>query len=129
MHLISPTYYLFEEIGGEKTHTLLAEDEGFLMDIRRLEIPDRTTHNDACPLARRAEAAAIAFLEHIDKIRDRVGYLKNLTKEFAKSLQELGIKTYPTETYFFLAGVPRMSGDVFSEEPVSQIAQEHIMPF
>ena len=203
VHLISPTYYLFEEIGGEKTHTLLTEEEDFQMNIKRLEIPDSTTlavivnpnnpngalfdimnntsiierhpdtfflideafiefggitaaplitkynnvmvtrtfskafslagcrvgyvignreivdyldtHNDAYPLARTAEAAAIASLEHIDKIKDRVAYLKDLTKGFAQSLHELGIRTFPTETYFFLARVPRISANDFSE--------------
>jgi len=37
-----------------------------------------------------------------------------LTKAFAASLQNLGIKTFPTETYFFLGKIPRMSADEFA---------------
>jgi len=43
VHLISPTYYLFEEIGERKTHTLLDESKDFLYDITELEFPDDTT--------------------------------------------------------------------------------------
>lgn len=202
VHLISPTYYLFEEIGGEKIRTPLDEKEGFLFDIKKLRIPENTTlavivspnnptgtvfdieenlelveshpdtiflideafiefggrpacgllsrygnivitrtfsksfslagsrvgyvmagneliehlndNNDAYPLARTAEAAAMASLEHMDKIKDRVRLLKNLTKDFRGSLESLGIKTYPTETYFFLGKVPGMSAGDFA---------------
>ncbi|MEW6328108.1 MAG: histidinol-phosphate transaminase [Thermodesulfobacteriota bacterium] len=72
-------------------------------------------HNDAYPLARPAEAAAITSLEHLDKIDARVVMLKGLTKGFAKSLQDLGIMTYPTETYFFLGKIPHMSADEFAK--------------
>jgi histidinol-phosphate aminotransferase len=43
VHLISPTYYLFEEIGERKTYTLLDESEEFLYDIMELEFPDDVT--------------------------------------------------------------------------------------
>lgn len=43
VHLISPTYYLFEEIAQNKTYTFLDEKEDFIFDIRRLEIPEDTT--------------------------------------------------------------------------------------
>ncbi|MDI6789964.1 MAG: histidinol-phosphate transaminase [Thermodesulfobacteriota bacterium] len=202
-HLISPTYYLFEEIAEKKTCTFLAEKEDFLFNMKKLEIPKDTTvavivnpnnptgtvfnikenlslierhpdtiflideafiefggntaadlifeyknvivtrtfskalslagfrvgyaiagkelisylnnHNDAYPLARPAEAAAIASLEHLDKINARVVMLKDLTKDFAKSLQNLGITTYPTETYFFLGKIPYVSADEFAK--------------
>jgi len=203
VHLISPTYYLFEEIAEKKTHTFLNENEDFLFDIKKLEIPEGTklavivnpnnpngtvfniednisliernpntiflideafiefggkaakdlifeyknvivtrtfskafslascwvgyaiankeliehlnNHNDAYPLARTAEAAAMASLEHLDKIKERVVKLKELTKDFAKSLEGLGITTYPTETYFFLGKIPHVSGDEFAK--------------
>ncbi|MDD5450763.1 MAG: histidinol-phosphate transaminase [Desulfovibrionales bacterium] len=202
-HLISPTYYLFEEIAEKKTCTFLAEKEDFLFNMKGLEIPKDTTvavivnpnnptgtvfnikenlslierhpdtmflideafiefgsntaadlifeyknvivtrtfskafslagfrvgyaiadnelirclnnHNDAYPLARTAEAAAMASLEHLDKIDARVVMLKDLTKDFTKSLQNLGITTYPTETYFFLGKIPHMSADEFAK--------------
>ncbi|MEW6739911.1 MAG: pyridoxal phosphate-dependent aminotransferase [Nitrospirota bacterium] len=202
VHLISPTYYLFEEIAENKTYTFLDEKEDFLFDMKKLEIPKDTTlavivnlnnptgtifdikenlgiiethpdamflideafiefggepatdlifayknviitrtfskafslagcrvgyaianrelidhfngSNDAYPLARTAEAAAIASLEHLDKIRERVKFLKNQAGDFANSLQNLGIKTYPTETFFFLGKVP-MDADEFAK--------------
>jgi histidinol-phosphate aminotransferase len=203
VHLISPTYYLFDEISKEKSHTFLDENENFLFDINKLEIPDDTTlavivnpnnpngvilnikdnlslieshphtvflideafiefdgksaadlifdykniiitrtfskafslagfrvgyaiankeligylndQNDAYPLARTAEAAAIASLEHVDQIKERVVTLKNMAKEFAELLRNIGVKTYPSETYFFLGKVP-MDADKFANE-------------
>ncbi len=202
VHLICPTYYLFEEIAKDKTYAFLDEKEGFLFDMRKLDIPEDTTlavivnpnnpsgsvfnikenislierhvdtiflideafiefggkaatelifenknviisrtfskafslagarvgyaianrelidylntHNDAYPLARTAEGAAIASLEHLDKIKERVITLKNLAKDFAESLNRLGIKTYPSENYFFLGKVPYMNADEFA---------------
>jgi histidinol-phosphate aminotransferase len=72
-------------------------------------------HNDAYPLARTAEAAAIASLEHIEKIKERIVTLKRLTRDFAESLQSLGIKIYPTKTYFFLGRVP-VGADKFARK-------------
>jgi histidinol-phosphate aminotransferase len=203
VHLISPTYYLFEEIAENKTYTLLDEREDFLFDMRNLDIPEDTTlaviinpnnptgavfdikeniriiekhpgtiflideafvefggkpaadlifeyrnvvitrtfskafslagcrvgyavsnrelieyldgQNDAYPLARTAEAAAIASLEHLEKIQKRVISLKRLTKDFAAALRDLGITTYPTKTYFFLGKIPKMTADEFAE--------------
>jgi histidinol-phosphate aminotransferase len=202
VHLLSPTYYLFEEIAGEKTHTFLEEEKDFLFEMRRLEVPEGTTlavvvnpnnptgagfdikenispierhphtmflmdeafiefggetsaglaleyenvivtrtfskafslagcrvgyaianrkliehldgHNDAYPLARTAEAAAMASLENLDEIKRRVVALKSIAKGFARSLREVGIKTYPTETYFFLGRVPHMDAEEFA---------------
>jgi len=86
---------------------------GYAIGNREL-IEYLNNHNDAYPLARTAEAAAIASLEHLDKIRGRVKFLKNQAGDFAKSLQKLGIKTYPTETFFFLGRVP-MDADEFAK--------------
>jgi histidinol-phosphate aminotransferase len=69
--------------------------------------------NDAYPLARTAEAAAMASLEYLDKIRERVMFLRNQAGDLAKSLQNLGVKTYPTESFFFLGKVP-MDADEFA---------------
>jgi histidinol-phosphate aminotransferase len=43
VHLMSPTYYLFEEIAENKTYTLLDEREDFLFDMRNFDIPEDTT--------------------------------------------------------------------------------------
>ncbi|MEJ2695944.1 MAG: histidinol-phosphate transaminase [Candidatus Sulfobium sp.] len=199
VHMFSPTYYLFDEIAGGRTHVFLNEEKGFLYDMREFEIPSDSTltvivnpnnptgaifdvkenasliekyprvmfpideafiefggleatdlalkhenvvitrtfskafslagcrvgyaiahrelikyldsHNDAYPLARTAEVAAIASLEHLDKIKERVVTLRALTEDFAGALQDFGITTYPTETYFFLGKIPHMKAD------------------
>jgi histidinol-phosphate aminotransferase len=64
---------------------------------------DLNTHNDAYPLARPSQAAALATLEHEDKIRDRVKQLREWTEQLAADLRSLGVRTFPTQTYFFLA--------------------------
>ena len=48
-----------------------------------------------------------------NKIRDRIILLRNQAADLAKSLQNLGVKTYPTETFFFLGKVP-MDADKFA---------------
>ena len=64
---------------------------------------DLNQHNDAYPLARPSEAAAIATLRHEDKLRMRVGQLRTWTEDLAAELRALGVRTFPTKTYFFLA--------------------------
>lgn len=59
--------------------------------------------NDAYPLARAGEAAAIATLTHEEKIRARSLQLRGWTERLAGELRWLGVRTWPTETYFFLA--------------------------
>lgn len=64
---------------------------------------DLNQHNDAYPLARPSQAAAIATLEHEDTIQKRAMQLRAWTQALAAQLRSLGIRTYQTETYFFLA--------------------------
>lgn len=64
---------------------------------------DLNGHNDAYPLARPSQAAAIATLQHEDKIHARAAQLHTWTKALAAELRTLGVRTYPTHTYFFLA--------------------------
>jgi histidinol-phosphate aminotransferase len=64
---------------------------------------DLNGHNDAYPLARPSQAAAIATLQHEDKVRARALQLRAWAGELAAQLRTLGVRTYPTETYFFLA--------------------------
>ncbi|HEY7317266.1 MAG TPA: histidinol-phosphate transaminase [Candidatus Binatia bacterium] len=85
-----------------KAHSLA----GFRVGYAVLPEPiadDLNQHNDAYPLARPSEAAAIATLRHEDKIRKRVTQLRNWTEDLAAELRALGVRTFPTETYFFLA--------------------------
>ncbi len=64
---------------------------------------DLNTHNDAYPLARPSQAAALATLQREEKIRERVGQLRQWTEQLAAGLRALGVRTFPTTTYFFLA--------------------------
>jgi len=64
---------------------------------------DLNTHNDAYPLARPSQAAALATLRHEEKIRERIATLRTWADELARNLRILGVRTYPTATYFFLA--------------------------
>ncbi|MHB0982321.1 MAG: pyridoxal phosphate-dependent aminotransferase [Thiobacillus sp.] len=61
------------------------------------------SHNDAYPLARPSQAAAIATLQHEDQIHARAAQLHDWTVALAAELRALGVRTYPTHTYFFLA--------------------------
>lgn len=60
-------------------------------------------NNDAYPLARPSQAAAIATLQNEDKIRARGTQLRAWTDALAAELEALGVRCYPSETYFFLA--------------------------
>jgi histidinol-phosphate aminotransferase len=64
---------------------------------------DLNTHNDAYPLARPSQAAALATMKHEEKIRERVSTLRAWTEQLAADLRGLGVRTFPSETYFFLA--------------------------
>lgn len=72
------------------------------------------TNNDAYPLARASEAAAIATLLHEEKINLRIKKLKLWARELSESLQSLGVKTYPTEAYFFLADFAPLNAGVIA---------------
>jgi histidinol-phosphate aminotransferase len=64
---------------------------------------DLNGHNDAYPLARPSQAAAIATLQHEDQIHARAAQLHAWTMALAAELRALGVRTFPTHTYFFLA--------------------------
>jgi histidinol-phosphate aminotransferase len=64
---------------------------------------DLNQHNDAYPLARPSEAAAIATLKGAAQIRERGKKVRDWTEELAAQLRSLNVRTFPTETYFFLA--------------------------
>jgi histidinol-phosphate aminotransferase len=85
-----------------KAHSLA----GFRVGYAVLPEPvahDLNTHNDAYPLARVSQAAAIATLQHEAKIRDRTVQLRSWAGELARGFRGLGVRTYPSSTYFFLA--------------------------
>jgi len=85
-----------------KAHSLA----GFRVGYAILPAPladDLNVHNDAYPLARPSQAAALATLQHEDKVVKRAATLREWTTRLAEDLNALGVRTYPTETYFFLA--------------------------
>jgi histidinol-phosphate aminotransferase len=64
---------------------------------------DLNGHNDAYPLARPSQAAAVATLVHEDRVHDRAARLHTWAEALAADLRALGVRTYPSRTYFFLA--------------------------
>jgi histidinol-phosphate aminotransferase len=85
-----------------KAHSLAGFRVGYAILPEALA-DDLNSHNDAYPLSRPSQAAALATLQHEDKIRARVEQLRAWTKDLAAKLRPLGVRTYPTQTYFFLA--------------------------
>jgi histidinol-phosphate aminotransferase len=85
-----------------KAHSLAGFRVGYAV-LPEAIADDLNAHNDAYPLARPSEAAAIATLQHEDKIRERTAMLREWTERLASALRALGVRTFPTETYFFLA--------------------------
>ena len=85
-----------------KAHSLAGFRVGYAV-LPQAIADDFNQHNDAYPLGRPSEAAAIATLQHEDEIRARAKQLRLWTEALAAQLRGLGVRTYPTETYFFLA--------------------------
>jgi histidinol-phosphate aminotransferase len=93
-----------------KAHSLAGFRVGYAV-LPEAIADDLNAHNDAYPLARPSEAAAIATLGHEDKIRERAARLRGWTEALAAELRALSVRTFPTETYFFLADfAPRDAG-------------------
>jgi histidinol-phosphate aminotransferase len=85
-----------------KAHSLAGFRVGYAV-LPESIADDLNGHNDAYPLARPSEAAAIATLKHKDIIKSRAAQLRAWTETLAAQLRGLGVRTYPSETYFFLA--------------------------
>lgn len=85
-----------------KAHSLAGFRVGYAV-LPESVADDLNQHNDAYPLARPSEAAAIATLQHEDEIHARNRQLRAWTEQLAAQLRDLGVRTYPTKTYFFLA--------------------------
>jgi histidinol-phosphate aminotransferase len=85
-----------------KAHSLAGFRVGYAILPEEIA-DDLNAHNDAYPLARPSQAAVLATLRHEDKIRARAVTLRAWTVQLAADLQALGVRTFPTETYFFLA--------------------------
>jgi histidinol-phosphate aminotransferase len=85
-----------------KAHSLAGFRVGYAILPEALA-DDLNSHNDAYPLARPSQAAALATLRHEDKVQVRLEKLRAWTEQLAKELQTLGVRTYKTQTYFFVA--------------------------
>jgi histidinol-phosphate aminotransferase len=86
-----------------KAHSLAGFRVGYAVLPPDL-VDDLNTHNDAYPLARPSQAAALATLRHEDRIDERARRLRGWAATLATDLERLGVRCYPTQTYFFLAG-------------------------
>jgi histidinol-phosphate aminotransferase len=85
-----------------KAHSLAGFRVGYAV-LPDAVADDLNAHNDAYPLARPSQAAALATLQHEEKIRARAVQLRAWTDQLAADLRALGVRTFPTQTYFFLA--------------------------
>ena len=85
-----------------KAHSLAGFRVGYAI-LPEAIADDLNYHNDAYPLARPSEAAATATLLHEDKIQYRARQLRIWTARLAEELVSLGVRVFPSETYFFLA--------------------------
>jgi histidinol-phosphate aminotransferase len=93
-----------------KAHSLAGFRIGYAVAPERLA-DELNASNDAYPLARPSQAAALATLEHEDELERRLVDLKRWTRELAGGLEQLGVRTYPTDTYFFLADFSPLEAD------------------
>jgi histidinol-phosphate aminotransferase len=85
-----------------KAHSLAGFRVGYAVLPKALA-DDLNSHNDAYPLTRTGQAAAIASLQHEEKIRVRTARVRQWARELAPKLNDMGVKTFASETYFFLA--------------------------
>jgi histidinol-phosphate aminotransferase len=102
VHLVSKYENLIVTRTFSKAHSLAGFRVGYAILPERLA-NDLNTSNDAYPLARPSQAAAVATLEHEHKIQDRMNQLRQWTIELSLQLKKLSVQTFPTKTYFFLA--------------------------
>ncbi len=74
-------------------------------------------HNDAYPLARPSQAAAaIATLKHEDQIHACTAQRHGWTVALAAELRALGVRTFPTHGYFFLADLAPHDAAAIAEQ-------------
>jgi len=102
VHLVSHHTNLLVTRTLSKAHSLAGFRVGYAI-LPEAIADDLNDHNDAYPLARPSEAAAIATLQHEHKITARAAKLKAWTRKLAGELETLGVRTFPSDTYFFLA--------------------------
>jgi histidinol-phosphate aminotransferase len=102
VHLVPQHANLLVTRTLSKAHSLAGFRVGYAVLPQPLA-DDFNEHNDAYPLARASQAAALATLENEHKIRERAAQLRGWAADLAQALRDLNVRTYPTATYFFLA--------------------------
>jgi len=102
VHLVPDHSNLLVTRTLSKAHSLAGFRVGYAV-LPQLLADDLNTHNDAYPLARASQAAALATLEHEKKILRRSDKLRGWAAELAEQVTSLGARVFPSETYFFLA--------------------------
>lgn len=112
-HLVPEYQNLLVTRTFSKAHSLAGFRVGYAVLPPDLA-DDLNSHNDAYPLARSSQAAAIATLQYEKKIRARVRWLRTWTRQLAEELRAMGVRTFPTETYFFLADFAPHDAEVLS---------------
>jgi histidinol-phosphate aminotransferase len=98
-----------------KAHSLAGFRVGYAV-LPEWLADDLNESNDAYPLARASQAAALATVRHEDKIRARSAQLRTWAEQLAAELRALGVRTFHSETYFFLAD--------FAPRDATQLAQQ-----
>ena len=98
-----------------KAHSLAGFRVGYAV-LPEATAHELNTHNDAYPLARVSQAAAIATLQHESKIVERATQLRSWAEDLARALREISVRTYPSDTYFFLADFAPLDAADLSEK-------------
>lgn len=118
-HLVPKYHNLIVTRTLSKAHSLA----GFRIGYALLpdDVADRmNASNDAYPLARPSEAAAMATLQHEDRIAERIADLRSWTRDLAQGMERIGIRTFPSEAYFFLADFAPLPAKVVAEALASR---------
>ncbi len=98
-----------------KAHSLAGYRVGYAILPPSLA-DDLNRSNDAYPLARASQAAAIAALQHRALLAERVTMLRDWARGLAGELTALGVRTFPSDAYFFLADFSPHDADRLAEE-------------
>ncbi len=115
VHLVPEHANLMVTRTLSKAHSLAGFRVGYAV-LPPAIAEDLNSHNDAYPLARPSQAAAMATLQHEDRIQARAAQLHAWTKALATDLRGLGVRTYVTQTYFFLADFHPHDAGVLAEQ-------------
>jgi histidinol-phosphate aminotransferase len=111
-----------------KAHSLAGFRVGYAIAPEPLA-DDLNRKNDAYPLARPSEAAALATLQHEEKIQQRIQQLRQWISELAAQLQSLGVRTFPSEAYFFLADFAPHDAADQERQPREKVEGQRARPF